>query len=64
MALVVRDILRPEHDLVRRGGVDDPWGGVFDRAEDRFTLDLSGRAARPARLGAAADVMGFAHGLM
>lgn len=48
MALVVRDILRPEHDLVRRGGVDDPWGGVFDRAEDRFTLDLSGRAARPA----------------
>ncbi len=49
MALVVRDILRPEHDLVRQGGVDDPWGGVFDRAEDRFVLDLaSGRAVYPA----------------
>ncbi|MEV0971560.1 glycosyltransferase family 87 protein [Microtetraspora glauca] len=38
MALVVRDILRPESDVIRRAGVDDPSGGVFDRAEDRFVL--------------------------
>jgi uncharacterized membrane protein len=34
-ALVVRQIYRPEDDLVRWGGrVDDPAGGVFDRAPD------------------------------
>ncbi|MGE2835517.1 glycosyltransferase family 87 protein [Mycobacterium sp. SMC-4] len=33
-ALVVRQIYRPALDLVRRGGVDDPAGGVFDRAPD------------------------------
>jgi len=34
-ALVVRQIYRPEEDLVRwRGRVDDPAGGVFDRAGD------------------------------
>jgi len=34
-ALVVRRIYRPEDDLVRWGGrVDDPGGGVFDRAAD------------------------------
>jgi uncharacterized membrane protein len=33
--LVVRRIYRPEHDLVRMcGRVDDPAGGVFDRAGD------------------------------
>lgn len=36
MGFVVRDIFRPERDLVRQGGVDDQGGGVFDRAEDRF----------------------------
>jgi uncharacterized membrane protein len=34
-ALVVRDILRPERDVVRRDGVDDPAGGVLDGAPDR-----------------------------
>ena len=34
-ALVVRDVLHPEHDVVRRGGVDDPAGGVLDGAPDR-----------------------------
>ena len=29
--MVVRDALRPEHDPVRREGVDDPTGGVLDR---------------------------------
>ena len=34
MALVVRDILRPEHDPVRRSGMDDPAGGVLDGLDD------------------------------
>ncbi|BBY18632.1 membrane protein [Mycolicibacterium litorale] len=34
-ALVIRQIYRPAQDLVRWGGrVDDPAGGVFDRAPD------------------------------
>lgn len=33
-ALVIRQIYRPELDLVRQGGVDDPAGGVFDDAPD------------------------------
>ncbi len=33
-ALVIRQIYRPAEDLVRRGGVDDPVGGVLDRAPD------------------------------
>ncbi len=37
-ALVVRDVLRPEHDVVRRDGVDDPAGGPLDGAPDRFSL--------------------------
>jgi uncharacterized membrane protein len=37
MVLVIRQIYRPAEDLVRRdGGVDDPSGGVFDRAPDAF----------------------------
>jgi hypothetical protein len=32
--LVVRDILRPVHDPVRAGGLDDPTGGVLDEAPD------------------------------
>ncbi|MET8142708.1 glycosyltransferase 87 family protein [Sphaerisporangium sp. NPDC005288] len=44
-AFVVRDILRPEHDVIRQGGVDDPVGGVFDGAEDRFVLRMPSRTA-------------------
>lgn len=34
-ALIIRQIYRPELDLVRHGGrIDDPTGGVFDRARD------------------------------
>ncbi len=40
--VVIRDILKPEHDPVRTDGFeedrDDPGGGVFDGAEDRVTL--------------------------
>jgi uncharacterized membrane protein len=40
MALVVRDVLRPDGDVVRTSwpGVDDPAGGVLDHAPDRVVL--------------------------
>jgi uncharacterized membrane protein len=40
MALVVRDVLRPDGDVVRTSwpGVDDPAGGVLDHAPDRVRL--------------------------
>ncbi|CAL9484663.1 hypothetical protein SUDANB70_03114 [Streptomyces sp. enrichment culture] len=44
--MVVRDILQPERDPVRRSGGDDPSGGVLDGAED---VVVFGPAARPAR---------------
>ena len=38
--MIVRDILRPQHDPVRTDGfaadADDPGGGVYDGAPDRF----------------------------
>ncbi len=34
IAIVVRDILRPEHDVVRRSGMDDPAGGILDGLDD------------------------------
>jgi uncharacterized membrane protein len=37
-ALVVRDILRPEADLVRAAGDDDPAGGVLDGTPDVVSL--------------------------
>jgi uncharacterized membrane protein len=40
--LIVRDIWRPELDVVRAGGADDPGGGCFDGAPDRLR-----RAAKP-----------------
>jgi uncharacterized membrane protein len=49
-ALVVRQIYRPEEDLVRWGGrVDDPAGGAFDRAGDAPPSWLPAEL-RPARL--------------
>ncbi|CAN5296209.1 glycosyltransferase 87 family protein [soil metagenome] len=52
--LVVRDVLRPEHDVVRRGGVDDPAGGVLDEAEDVVVLSRrrDGPDPEPATAGA------------
>lgn len=50
VVLVVRDVLRPEHDPVRRdrpflvdsfGGFDDPGGGVLDQAPDRRMAALT-----------------------
>ncbi|MDW4908344.1 glycosyltransferase 87 family protein [Streptomyces sp. ADMS] len=45
-AVIVRDILMPERDVVRRAGGDDPSGGVLGGAEDVFVL---GSAAHPPR---------------
>jgi len=36
--LVVADILRPDRDIVRSDGEDDPAGGVLDGAPDVFAL--------------------------
>ncbi|MGW2401143.1 glycosyltransferase family 87 protein [Kitasatospora sp. NPDC001664] len=41
--MVVRDVLRPELDPVRRDGADDPSGGVLDRAPDVFVLGAARR---------------------
>jgi uncharacterized membrane protein len=45
-ALVVRDILHPESDLVRSAGDDDPAGGVLDQAPDVLTLRHQANRAR------------------
>jgi uncharacterized membrane protein len=46
LALVVRDVLVPRGDVVRRDGVDDPAGGLLDGAPD-----ASARTAAPAYVG-------------
>ncbi|WP_314176048.1 glycosyltransferase family 87 protein [Streptomyces winkii] len=48
-AVVVRDALMPERDVVRRDGSDDPGGGLLDRAPDVFTLGAHGRRATRAK---------------
>ncbi|MDQ1318864.1 MAG: hypothetical protein QG655_107, partial [Actinomycetota bacterium] len=48
VGLVIRQIYRPDLDLVRCRGVDDPAGGVFDRAPDAFP-DHWPQRLRPAR---------------
>ncbi|MEU7064065.1 glycosyltransferase family 87 protein [Streptomyces sp. NPDC051578] len=47
-AVVVRDVLLPERDVVRRDGSDDPSGGVLDGARDVFTLSDAARAPHDA----------------
>jgi uncharacterized membrane protein len=44
MGLVVREIYRPYHDVIRRDGEDDPGGGVLDGALDRGDLARSDEA--------------------
>ncbi|PGH49357.1 glycosyltransferase family 87 protein [Streptomyces sp. Ru87] len=46
-AVVVRDILFPERDPVRRDGSDDPSGGVLDGAPDSLALGRHARARAP-----------------
>jgi uncharacterized membrane protein len=47
-AVIVRDILMPERDVVRRDGSDDPSGGVLDGAPDVFVLGDAARAPQDA----------------
>lgn len=47
MGLVVREIVRPELDVVRDDDIDDPAGGVLDGAPDRRTVRRA-IARRPA----------------
>jgi uncharacterized membrane protein len=44
--LVLREIYRPQHDVVRASGDDDPCGGVLAVTADRLTLRSSPRPAR------------------
>jgi len=49
MILVVRDVLTPEYDVVRRKGVDDPQGGILDGTPDHVAIGrgrLAGERAR------------------
>jgi uncharacterized membrane protein len=48
MGLVVRDVLRPDGDVVRTSwpGVDDPAGGPLDRAPDAVVLGSRERLSR------------------
>ncbi|MDX6225595.1 MAG: hypothetical protein QOE64_1971 [Frankiales bacterium] len=50
MGLVVRDIYRPDLDVVRRDDVDDPAGGVLDGSVDQVALgvQLAPATGRPA----------------
>ena len=50
VGLVVRDVLRPDEDVVRRSwpGTDDPAGGVLDQAGDVVVLESRrSRVSRP-----------------
>jgi Glycosyltransferase family 87 len=49
--LVIRDILDPRADVVRRDGDDDPAGGVLADAADRFVLRLSAGLRQPRAVG-------------
>jgi hypothetical protein len=64
MGLVVRDILRPDGDIVRISwlGVDDPAGGVLDGRGDRFVVPSGARRAPRRRDGAAQLSGGTASG--
>jgi uncharacterized membrane protein len=53
--LVVKDILRPQDDVVRAAGEDDPAGGVLAGAPDHLTLRLGRRHRGPAGASATAS---------
>jgi uncharacterized membrane protein len=52
MALVVRNVLDPDRDVVRTSwpGIDDPAGGPLDHARDRFVLPSARRPTVSQRL--------------
>ncbi|WP_026556367.1 glycosyltransferase 87 family protein [Arthrobacter sp. 35W] len=47
VGLVVRDVLDPGFDVVRRAGADDPQGGVLEFADDVVLLPPAARRAVP-----------------
>jgi uncharacterized membrane protein len=47
VALVIRGMFNPKHDPVRSTGVDDPAGGVFDRAGDVDAAKVPGADVNP-----------------
>ncbi|MGQ0839545.1 glycosyltransferase family 87 protein [Actinokineospora sp.] len=47
--LIIYEIYRPERDVIRQGGEDDPAGGVLDGAPDVFVLRPGEPAAAPDR---------------
>jgi uncharacterized membrane protein len=47
--VIIREIYRPTSDLVRSAGVDDPLGGVLDRARDVRKLPSPSRAGKRSR---------------
>ncbi len=51
VAAVLREIWRPELDIVRAAGADDPAGGVFDDAPDAARLLPATRRIEPAAPG-------------
>jgi uncharacterized membrane protein len=59
IVLVVRDVLRPDGDVVRTTwlGVDDPAGGELEHAPDRVTL-RSGRLRSGKRRAQGGDLLG------
>jgi uncharacterized membrane protein len=68
MVLVVRDVLRPDGDVVRTSwpGVDDPAGGPLDHAPDRFVLRgwrLVGADSAAERVPEEGDLLGVRRGV-
>jgi hypothetical protein len=51
--LVARDIIRPDGDVVRAAGIDDPAGGALADAPDVVKLRLGGSPPAGLRPGAA-----------
>jgi uncharacterized membrane protein len=47
MVLVVRDVLNPRRDIVRRDGVDDPAGGVLLESESDMPADPAPAGGEP-----------------
>jgi uncharacterized membrane protein len=47
MVLVVRDVLDPRRDIVRRDGVDDPAGGVLLESESDMPADPAPAGGEP-----------------
>ncbi|SEP12141.1 Uncharacterized membrane protein [Trujillonella endophytica] len=60
VALVVHEVWRPDHDVVRASwrGVDDPAGGVLDHAPDRLTVSTIAARLRRKPLPAGTGVDG------